>query len=334
MKKHFVLPFVSALLVTRNEREYIKISLMSLINQTYPSNRYEIIVVDGMSDDGTLEYIEHTLHSLMNKQLNIRILPNPKRILAAGWNIGIQNAKGKYVVRIDAHAEANPDFIEKSVLAMMRVNATCVGGKLVTKNLGGNGIIAKVLSSKFGVGNSSFRVSSEEGYTDTAVYGLYIKDIFDQVGLFDENFVRNQDIELHNRIRNAGGSFYFCPQICCKYYARHSIRKMMQQAFNNGKWNMVLLKSDYHALSVRHLVPFIFVLFLISSALGGMVWHPLWFLMLCTLSLHFLIGFCVTIPKAANVQELFLMPLLFFLLHITYGIGYFAGLTVRIERRK
>lgn len=333
MDSHKQQPFVSVLLVTRNEAQYVRRALMSLINQTYPSDRYEIIVVDGLSDDGTIDIINGVKDSAVAKGIDIRIFCNPKRILASGWNIGIKNAYGKYVVRIDAHAEAFPNFLEKSVEAMQLIDATCVGGKLITQNLNGtNSIVSKVLSSPFGVGNSSFRVSDKEGYVDTAVYGLYKKEIFEQVGFLDENFVRNQDIELHRRIHNAGGRFYFYPKICCKYYARHSVKKMLQQAFNNGKWNMVLLKKDYHALSARHLIPFVFVLYLILSSIIGIIWHPIWYFMLAVLILHVSIGICAAIRKTHMVHEIFLMPILFLLLHLAYGSGYFWGLLVKIER--
>lgn len=185
-------PFISALLVTRNEKDYIRMSLMSLIEQTYPKSNYEIIVIDGESDDGTVDVVNAIRKEYCTDGFNIDIISNPKRILAAGWNLGIKAAKGEYVVRIDAHATAEPDFIERNVETMLRVDAECVGGKLTTKSLKDEGgAVSLVLSSPFGVGNSSFRVSDSEGYADTAVYGLYKKDIFELVGYFDEQMVRN-----------------------------------------------------------------------------------------------------------------------------------------------
>ena len=205
------MPFVSVLLVTRNEKYYIVDSLMSLVNQTYPKEKFEIIVIDGISDDGTKELIQKIIDEYSTEEFSISMIENPKRILASGWNLGIKNAKGEYVVRIDAHAVAPADFIEKNVETMLAVDAVCVGGKLITKSSDAKGeMISKVLSSPFGVGNSSFRVSDIACYSDTAVYGLYQKDIFDKVGYFNEDFVRNQDIELHSRIKKSGGKFYFC----------------------------------------------------------------------------------------------------------------------------
>lgn len=326
-------PFVSALIVTRNEQKYIRRALLSLINQTYPSNKYEIIIVDGESTDDTSVITEELIKEYKTDSFEMRLLKNPKRILASGWNIGIKDAKGVYVVRIDAHAEASEDFIEKSVRTMENVrDAVCVGGRLITKAMDGdNDVVSKVLSSPFGVGNSSFRVSDTAGYSDTAVYGLYKKSIFDELGYFDERYIRNQDIELHSRIRSVGGKFYFNPEISCVYYSRNSVRKMVKQGFENGRWNMVLLKNHGSALRLRHLVPFAFVLYIIISLLLGFWSKWFWVLCLGVIALHMLIGLYAAFRKTRKLNEVLVMPILFLLLHLSYGTGYLAGIFTKID---
>lgn len=328
------LPFISVLLVTRNEKSYIEASLSSLINQTYPKECYEIIVVDGMSTDGTPDLVRALAEKHAQSGLEIRILENPKKILASGWNIGIKNSRGDYVVRIDAHSEAKDTFLMKSVETMQRVDAVCVGGRLTTASLEGDKkAISHVLSSPFGIGNSSFRVSNTEGYADTAVYGLYKKEIFEKVGYFNESFVRNQDIELHGRIKKAGGKFYFNPEIECTYYARNTTKKMMRQAYGNGKWNMVLLKKSGGSLSLRHLVPFAFVLYLILSAIGGIFFHHIWYLAGCVTALHLALGLVAAFKKTRKFSEFIIMPFLFILLHISYGVGYFSGMFKSVKEK-
>lgn len=321
------LPFVSALLVTRNEKDYIRMSLMSLIEQTYPHDKYEIIIVDGESSDGTLDVIKELQDTYNSESFSISVVPNPKKILATGWNIGIQSAKGDYVVRIDAHASADKDFIEKSVETMQRVDAVCVGGKLISKSLNGeDDVISYVLSSPFGVGNSSFRVSEEEGYADTAVYGLYKKEIFEKAGYFDEKMVRNQDIEMHSRIKKVGGKFYFNPEIKCTYYTRNTVKKMLKQAYGNGQWNMVLLKRGSGALSIRHLIPFLFVLGVIGSVILGFL-HPLfWYIGIAAVLLHLALGLYFATKKTKNIKQIIIMPILFISLHFAYGLGYIRGI--------
>ncbi len=326
-------PFVSALLVTRNEQAYIEKAMMSLIDQTYPKDKYEIVIIDGESTDDTLKIVKRLIDRYKTNTFDIRVINNPKHILASGWNLGIRDAKGEYVVRIDAHAEAAKDFIEKNVETMLKASdAVCVGGKLTTKSLeGDDDTISKVLSSPFGVGNSSFRVSDEAGYADTAVYGLYRKDIFEQVGYFNEKYVRNQDIELHARIRAAGGRFYFDPQINCVYYSRNTVKKMVRQAFGNGKWNMVLLKNQNSALRLRHLVPFAFVLFLTAATVLGFLSKYFWYLEIGVVSLHLAMGIFAAAKKTKNVSEILTMPFLFLLLHLSYGAGYLAGIFTKID---
>lgn len=327
MENKNILPFVSALLVTRNEKDYIRISLMSLIEQTYPKDKYEIIVIDGGSTDGTLNVIKELQDTYNSDSFSIRVVPNPNKILATGWNIGIQSAKGVLVVRIDAHATAEKDFIEKSVETMMRVDAVCVGGKLTSKSLNGDdNAISYVLSSPFGVGNSSFRVSEDEGYADTAVYGLYKKDIFEKAGYFDEKMVRNQDIEMHSRIKKAGGKFYFNPEIKSTYYTRNTVKKMLKQACGNGQWNMVLLKKGSGALSLRHLVPFFFVLGVIGSIILGFI-HPIfWMIGIAVIILHLGLGVYFACKKTKKIGQILTMPFLFISLHFSYGLGYIRGL--------
>ena len=327
MEMKETLPFVSALLVTRNEKDYIRMSLMSLINQTYPKDKYEIVIIDGGSTDGTLDIIKDLQDKYNTEHFSIRVVPNPKKILATGWNIGIKSATGEYVVRIDAHSTAEPDFIEKSVETMLRVDAVCVGGKLTSKSLNGeDNVISYVLSSPFGVGNSSFRVSEEEGYADTAVYGLYKKDIFEKAGYFDEKMVRNQDIEMHSRIKKEGGKFYFNPAIKCTYYTRNTVKKMLKQAFGNGQWNMVLLKRGSGALSLRHMVPFAFVLSIIGAIALGFL-HPIfWILGICAIILHLGLGFYFATKKTKKLNQILEMPFLFISLHFAYGLGYIKGI--------
>lgn len=320
-------PFVSALLVTRNERDYIRMSLMSLINQTYPKDKYEIVIIDGGSIDGTLDTIKELQDAYNKGGFSISVVPNPNKILSTGWNIGIQSAKGDYVVRIDAHATAESDFIEKSVETIQRVDAVCVGGKLTSKSLNGeDNVISYVLSSPFGVGNSSFRVSEEEGYADTAVYGLYKKEIFEKAGYFDEKMVRNQDIEMHSRIKKEGGKFYFTPAIKSTYYTRNTVKKMLKQAYGNGQWNMVLLKRGSGALSLRHMVPFAFVLSIIGAIALGFLHPVFWILGAFVVLLHLGLGVYFATKKTQKISQRLAMPFLFISLHIAYGVGYIRGM--------
>lgn len=330
------LPFITAMIVARNEEEYIEKCLKSLLEQSYPNESYEIIIIDGVSTDKTVELARRT-DTLFNdkfvdgndsKKVGIKYFSNPKKNLASGWNMGIRNAQGDYVVRIDAHAYADKDFLLNSMKTMSEVgDAVCVGGALNTESLSAKGnVIKEVLSSPFGVGGSKFRYMKTAGYVDTVAYGLYKKDIFDQIGYFDETLERTQDNDLHRRIRATGGRFYLNPDIKTFYYSRDSVKKMMKQAFLNGKWTMINFKRTPGKMAIRHFIPFAFVGTMISSALLGPINKGFWTIAAAVLLLHLTVGLVFAIRKTNNKTHSIIMPLVFLLLHLSYGTGSIAGL--------
>lgn len=314
---------VTAMIVVRNEENYIKISLKSLLEQEFPTNQYEVLIIDGMSDDNTMKNIQEVLKE-NKRNIKVNILKNEKKILASGWNIGIQNAKGKYVIRIDAHAKASKNFIQKSIETIQKLpeDVACVGGKLTSKSLEKEDkTISKVLSSPFGIGNSKFRYSNKAQYVDTVAFGLYKKDIFEKVGYFDETLERNQDNNMHNRIRQAGYKFYFNPEIKSEYYVRNNLKKMLKQGFLNGKWNIIVFRQNKKNLSIRHLIPLAFVISISALIILACINRVFLYLLILELLFYILLGILFAMKKTKNIFEIFKMLLYFFLLHISYGIG-------------
>ena len=329
MEENKCLPFVSTIIVVRNEREYIEKSLMSLINQDYPKERYEIIIVDGQSTDDTVAVARKLFSTFMDHgvKINFQIIDNQKKILSSGWNLAIKAAQGEYVVRIDAHSYVGTNFISKSVEVMNKVgNAVCVGGCMKSDTIDDTGrVISYVLSSPFGVGNSKFRYSSIAEYVDTVAFGLYKKEIFNQVGYFDETLKRNQDIDFHSRIKKIGGKFYLDPSIEVTYYSRNNMKSMLKQAFGNGKWNLVLLKRNSSALSLRHLIPLIFVSGIIGLLLLSTLYSSFLKFAIYIVILHVTIGLFFARKKTKKSVEIIRMPFVFLALHLSYGIGSLVG---------
>ncbi len=319
------LPFVTALLVVRNEEDYVEQALQSLIDQDYPKDKYEIIVIDGCSTDSTLSII-NSLADQKSGAVSVNVMNNPNKILASGWNIGIRAARGNYVFRIDAHSAIPRDYASRCVdLSLQIPDAACVGGRLNTEAKGGTKAISYVLSSPFGVGNSRFRYATKEGYVDTVAYGLYRKSVFDEIGLFDETLKRHQDLDLHSRIKSAGYKFYMDPSISATYFSRNTVHKMMRQGFQNGYWNLILAKRNPKALAVRHVVPLIFVLGILGSAALGFLTSIFWYIGAAVLAFYFLCGLYFATKKSRNPAHVFLMPFLYFLLHASYGWGSICG---------
>lgn len=335
MNKKF--PYVTLLIVIKNEKKYIDRSLSSLLNQTYPKEKTEIIIVDGMSTDGTREWLQNRIKELRGKGIGIKLLDNPKYILASGWNIGIKNAIGDVVCRIDAHSEIYPHYVNSGINELLKrknENVICVGG--VLENIGSGVVgetIADLFSSRFGIGNSGFRIIiNKPKFTDTAVFGLYWKWIFNKIGYFDESLGRNQDIALHFRIIKNGYKFVTHPDMRIKYYVRDTISKLIKKAFGDGYWTIYSQKSY-----LRHKIPLFFILYLLSIPLVLVMmfyfscfWYYL-YLFPCIFYIFLSIFFSI---KDGQAYRRFLLPFFFLIFHISYGLGSFKGVIDKLILKK
>ncbi|WP_170166863.1 glycosyltransferase family 2 protein [Actinomyces bovis] len=321
---------MTALLVTYNEAQHVSEALSSLLCQDYPTDMYEIIVIDGRSEDSTVEVAKSTVDNYIHNNVaypQIRFLENPNRTLAAGWNRGFEQAKGRYVVRIDAHSTVGIDFLSTAVRSMKEHPCAAVGGRLETVASTQMGIAMRnVVSSRFGVGNSTFRVSNRPGYVDTVVYGLYDRKWFDSVGGFDESLQRSQDLEFHLRITNAGGRFYFDPRITATYFPRSTLTGLTRQAFGNGYWNMVLLRRSGSGLAIRHVVPLLFVLALSLSVIIGAMYLPVFWGLVGVLAVYGTLACISALRMSRNASVVGLTMLGYFVFHSSYGIGSIVGL--------
>jgi len=325
-------PKITLLIVVRNEREYIKKSLNSLLNQTYPKKLTEIIIIDSESTDGTREYLKKRIKTLKKKGIDIKLFDNPKKILASGWNIGIKKAKGDIVIRIDAHSWIEKDFVSRSVEYLLKTDAACVGGPIQAVGEGYIGkSIAYVLSSHFGTGDAKFRHSCKEGYVDTIAYGAYWRKIFDEVGFFNENLIRNQDLDFHFRIKKKGGKFFLTPKIKSYYWVRSSIKDLIKQSFNNGYWNIITL----HAISVRHFIPLCFVGGLLGSLVLGFFFLYGKILFGLILGSYILLNlfFSFKISFKKGIKYLLILPIIFLLFHLSYGFGSLWSI-IKIKNKK
>jgi len=315
---------VSVIVPVRNEEKYIKKCIQSILNQDFPPDKLEIVFVDGMSSDNTRGIVNQYAETYSDK---IHLLDNIYKTVPYAMNIGIENSTGKYIVRLDAHSEYDNDYITKCISSLEETKADNAGGLAITEGVGPLGsAFAKVLSSKFGVGNSGFRTNASSGYTDTVPFGTYRRETFEKYGMYDTRLTRNQDNELNYRIRKNGGKVYLNSNIKLTYYCRNTISGILGQGYANGKWNIITENLCPGTMSIRHFVPLLFLLSLLVLPVA-MVFVPIikW-VFLFELGLYFLLSVFFSIKLSSSINQSTIMFVIFPAFHLSYGLGSLIAL--------
>jgi cellulose synthase/poly-beta-1,6-N-acetylglucosamine synthase-like glycosyltransferase len=311
----------------RNEAKAISACLRSLLSQTLSASEYEIILVDGMSDDGSTAIAL----SFQAERPNLKVINNPERIMPVGMNIGLGHADSPVIVVAGAHTTYPPHYLEICLKYLHKTGADVVGGPLLTSPHGPGlvpGIIAAILSSPFGVGSVAFRTGFKEGWVDTVPYGAYRRTIFDRCGMYDESLVRAQDAELHARIRQHGGRIYQTPELVTCYRAVSGLRSLWRKAFLDGFWQCVAAIKHPHCLAPRRFAPAAMVLLLAAIALAALFLPAMWVLILPAMLLYLIAGYYFGSTQSGTPGSLtrFLLPFFAFPFHVCYGVGTVAGL--------
>jgi len=309
---------VSVILPVRNEEKYILRCLDSIVDQDFSKDGFEVLVVDGMSNDKTRSIIDGYAMAYPF----IRLLDNPRKITPCALNIGIRKARGNIIIRMDGHATYSVDYIKKCVEFLSKTGADSVGGPM--RAVGTDYIsnaIALVYNSPFGLGGGKFHDEKWEGEVDTPYLECWPKRVFDKIGLFDERLVRNQDIEFDSRIRKSGGKIFLTPEIKSYYYCRSNLVSLWDQNFKNGLWGIKTIKITLGSLSLRHFVPLLFVLGLFA----GWVVTPIWFVMVGSYMLCNAY-FSLQIGMKRGFKYIFIVSVVFLILHLSYGLGSLVGI--------
>ena len=248
-------PVVSVIVPTRNEARSIDACLAALTSLD-AFEAIEILVVDGMSDDDTAARVRDRAA----QDSRIRLLENPARITPAALNIGVRSARAAVIARMDGHTEAPHDYISRGLELLGKTSAWCVGGSM--QRVGSDrvsGAIARATMSPFGVGDAVHNYSEEPGWVETAFLGMWPRWVFDRIGLFDEELVRNQDDEFSFRIRSAGGGIWMDPSISMRYTPRSSYGAFFSQYREYALWKVRVFQKHPRAARLRHLIPAIWV---------------------------------------------------------------------------
>jgi len=320
-------PFVSIIIPCRQEVHWIRSCLESILANDYPHDRMEVLVVDGMSDDGTRAVIEEFAAA----NPIVRMLDNPKRITPAALNAGVAAARGEIIIRIDAHTEYPTNYISSLVAWLERSEADNVGGLLITLPANETATakaIALGCTHPFGVGNAFFRTGvTEPREVDTVPFGCYRRDVFDRIGLFDEELVRNQDIEFNLRLCRAGGRILLVPDVVSRYRIRSSLRKLFQTHYQNGYFNVLVARKTRGRITFRHLVPPLFVLALLTTLALSFWFRPMKLLFLLILIAYLipLLAFSAIAAFRHGVRIGIMLALVFLTLHFSTGLGTLKG---------
>lgn len=342
------LPFVSVIIPCRNEEKFIEACLKTLAeHQTYPKEKLEILVVDGMSEDKTREIIEE--YRKKHSDINIKTLENIRKFTPFAMNIGInpKESKGDIIVKADAHTQYQPEFVQLLVNYLYGKykgkEVDVVGGQIITPSIKDIETLEKdknkqikiraialCLSNYFGSA-SSFRIGTKEPRFVDTVFGVgYRRETLEKIKnkdgtYFNENLWRSQDLELNLRIKRGGGNILLVPSIQFKYYPKSNFREFFVHNFVDGEWAIYPFKFTKRPFRVRHYIPLVFILAFFSSIF--LITFSQIFLIIPVFYIFLNLLFSIQVSfKEKKISYIYLMFISFLCRHFGYGLGSIWGL--------
>jgi GT2 family glycosyltransferase len=333
MTKAEALPFVTVVVPCRNEEKHIGRCLESILENDYPKEQLEILVLDGMSEDRTQEIVA----GYSERYPMIRLVENPEKHIPAAMNLGIQKARGETIIKMDAHSTFQQKHISMCVAYQGKYGAENVGG-ICKMTPGADTATARAivlgLGHRFGSGNAYVKVGVEKPtWSDTAAFGCFKKDLFERIGMYDEKLLSSSDLDLNQRIQAAGGGILVVPDVIINYVADANLRGFRRHVFADGVWISYVMKFGKMAWSWRHWVPAVFVLsLLVLFALAAV--HPAFLWMgLGIAGMYAAASLVVSMQIAVRERDAryaFLLPIVFAMRHFVHGIGTLFGLLLVI----
>ena len=318
---------VAIVIPTLNEERFISRCLNSIIKQTYEFEKMDVMIIDGGSKDNTKDIVAEYQKS----HQNIRFIENKKKIQSVAFNIGIKNSTAPYIIRLDAHAEYDSKYISLCIENLKQDEKRGnVGGRcnILPFNQSVWAQTNAILNhSRFGIGGAAFRVSNEAHNTDSVPFGAFPRKIIEKIGGMREDLPRGEDNEYNSRIRKAGYKIFFDPNIISSYFARPTLGASCKQMYANGNSIGYLYYIDREAIGIRHLVPLLFVVSGLFSIIISVLWSPFCYVFCGGLALYLIADAIASIMGAKdNVKCTLPLFILFFCVHVSYGMGTIAGL--------
>jgi succinoglycan biosynthesis protein ExoA len=323
------LPLVSVVIPALNEARHIGDSLNALRNQSYPAERLEILVADGRSADETRAVVSR----LAAEDPRIRLLDSPTGRTAEALNTAIRAAAGSVICRMDAHAVPADDYIEQCVSTLVGSGASCVGGRM--ENVGSTPMaaaIAAAATSRFGIGDSAFHYARAPEAVESVYLGCWWRSVFDEVGMFNPELIRNQDDELSYRIRQSGGVVWFDPRIRVRYYGRETLSGLFRQYRQYGYWKIRVFQMHPGAIRWRHLVPGGLIATVVGSTLSAPFLPVARLILAGTVMIYAVAAFLAadSLARRAPGLQRIRIAAAFGAMHVGYGSGLWSGLVALI----
>ena len=318
---------ISFAVVAYNEEETLPGLLADLKNQDYPHEKIEVLLIDSMSKDNTLKIMEDFARE-GNDFLRVLVLKNEKKNIPSGNNVALKHYTGDAIIRIDAHATMPKEFLRKNAEVLMS-GEFASGGKrpnIINKSTPWKETLLSAEQSMFGSSIASYRRSDKKMYTSSLFCGMYRREVFEKVGLYNELLARTEDNDINYRIREAGFKLCYSPDIIYYQHTRSTLSKMLRQKYLNGYWIGLTMGVNPKCFSLFHFVPFLFVMGILFTSLLAFLGLPLLSLLMWGAYLLFTVLMTVLEFVKKPVLTNLLLPVLFFLLHVSYGTGTIIGL--------
>jgi glycosyltransferase involved in cell wall biosynthesis len=316
---------LSIVVPCRNESMFIEECIHAIYNCSLPEQiQLSVFVVDGLSDDGTRQIVL----DLMENYPLLHLIDNLNLLTPFAFNLGI-HAGGKvdYVQIVGARHILSSNYLLKSIQRIESDSTVwCVGGKIINEFVNNTGqVISKAMSTSFGMGIGNFRTLSKSGFTDTVTSPMYPYWVFDKIGFFDEELIRNQDDDFNYRLKQAGGKIFFDNELSLKYYVRGSYTSLSRQFFQYGYWKVFVNKKHKAVTTLRQLAPPFFVLYIclwLISLFGGKL-----IFMISSIPLigYLFINFFFSLKARDQKVKWFAIFKTYLILHCFYGLGYLKG---------
>ncbi len=330
-------PDVSVIIPCYNEEKRIHTLLDALLKQTYPVEKIFITIADGLSQDRTREII--AAFQQKNPQLKIEVVDNNAKTIPAALNRAIEASCGEIIVRLDGHSAPYPDYVEKSVQALLDARADNVGGVWEIRPGGDNWMpesIAVAAAHPLGVGDAHYRHARQPAYVDTVPFGAFRRSLVEKIGGFDESLLSNEDYEFNARIRQAGGRVWLNPEIRSVYFARSTFGDLARQYWRYGLWKWQMLRRYPSTLRWRQALPPLFVLAILGLFLLAF-FHPFFaWLLIFGLSFYFAFLFAAGVQRVAQRKKIFLffgLPVAIAVMHFSWGLGFLWSILFGVKPR-